>query len=219
MFKGYDMITLCAVLFLSYLAGSIPTAILAGKLILKDDIRNHGSGNAGATNVFRVMGWKPALVVVLIDIGKGLIATLWISTLRFDDPVVSPVTLQLLAGFAAIAGHIWTLFAQFKGGKGVGTAFGVLLGLAPIPSLIAFIFWLFLVLTTRFVSVGSISAGIVFPLTLFIQRRFFKPDIHFSILIFGFVLGILIVVTHRANIGRLLRGEENRFGSSKKEIS
>lgn len=213
------MITLCAVLFLSYLAGSIPTAILAGKLILKDDIRNHGSGNAGATNVFRVMGWKPALVVVLIDIGKGLIATLWISTLRFDDPVVSPVTLQLLAGFAAIAGHIWTLFAQFKGGKGVGTAFGVLLGLAPIPSLIAFIFWLFLVLTTRFVSVGSISAGIVFPLTLFIQRRFFKPDIHFSILIFGFVLGILIVVTHRANIGRLLRGEENRFGSSKKEIS
>ena len=213
------MITLCAVLFLSYLAGSIPTAILAGKLILKDDIRNHGSGNAGATNVFRVMGWKPALVVVLIDIGKGLIATLWISILRFDDPVVSPVTLQLLAGFAAIAGHIWTLFAQFKGGKGVGTAFGVLLGLAPIPSLIAFIFWLFLVLTTRFVSVGSISAGIVFPLTLFIQRRFFKPDIHFSILIFGFVLGILIVVTHRANIGRLLRGEENRFGSSKKEIS
>lgn len=213
------MITVFVVIILSYLAGSIPTAIIASKLVLKDDIRNHGSGNAGATNVFRVMGWKPALIVVLIDIGKGLLATIWIATLQFDEPMLVPTMLQLLAGFAAIAGHIWTIFAQFKGGKGVGTAFGVLLGLAPIPSLIAFAAWLALVLTTRYVSVGSISAGIIFPLTLFLQRQFFKPDIHIGILIFGLLLGVLIVVTHRANIGRLMRGEENRFGSSKKENS
>jgi len=211
------MISWLVVLVLSYLAGSFPTAILASKLILKDDIRNHGSENAGATNVFRVMGWKVALVVVLIDVGKGILATLLISRIVLDAPLLSPPMMQMCAGFASIIGHIWTAFAGFRGGKGVGTAFGVLVSLAPIPSLIALGIWLILVFTTKIVSVGSISAGIVFPTALILQRHWFKPDIHTGLVVMGLILGVLIVVTHRSNIQRLLKGEENKFGSSKRK--
>ncbi|NQT26337.1 glycerol-3-phosphate 1-O-acyltransferase PlsY [candidate division KSB1 bacterium] len=211
------MISLLVILILSYLAGAFPTAILAGRLILKDDIRNHGSGNAGATNVFRVMGWEAALVVVLIDIGKGVLATLLISSLVIDTPLLSPPMMKMCAGFAAIIGHIWTVFAGFRGGKGVGTAFGVLVSLAPIPSLIALAVWLILVFTTKIVSVGSISAGISLPVSLILQRQFFKPELHIGLIIMGLILGLLIVVTHRPNIQRLIKGEENKFGSSKKK--
>lgn len=209
------MLNLLFILILSYLAGSIPTAIMASRLVLKDDIRNHGSKNAGATNVFRVMGWKPALVVVFIDIGKGVAAVLLVTTL--GPTPLSPMLVKILAGLAAIIGHIFTVFAGFKGGKGVGTAFGVLLSLAPAASLIAFGVWLGLVFLTKMVSVGSLAAGVTFPLTLFVQRRFFAPGPETELLYFGLVLGALIVVTHRANIKRLLRGEEHRFGSGKKE--
>ncbi|HDQ45139.1 MAG TPA: glycerol-3-phosphate 1-O-acyltransferase [bacterium] len=209
------MISLFVVLLLGYLAGSIPTAIIASRIVMKDDIRNHGSRNAGATNVFRVMGWKPALIVVLIDIGKGVLATLVFARIAVDAPVLSPFILQLLAGCAAIAGHIWTVFAQFRGGKGVGTAFGVLVGLAPAASLITLGVWLILVFATRIVSVGSIAAGLVFPLVLLIQKTVLKSPVPDGLLIMGITLGFLIGVTHRANIRRLLRGEEHRFGSSR----
>lgn len=211
------MLNLIVILVLSYLAGSIPTAIMASRLVLKDDIRNHGSKNAGATNVFRVMGWKPALIVVLIDIGKGVAAVLLITQLGATP--LSPVLLKIVAGLAAIIGHIFTVFAGFRGGKGVGTAFGVLLSLAPTASLITFAVWLVLVLITRIVSVGSVAAGIVFPVTLFVQRSLAKPGPATELLCFGVVLGLLILLTHRANIGRLMRGEENRFGSKKKSSS
>lgn len=207
------MVSLIIIILLSYLAGSLPTAIIAGRIILKDDIRNHGSRNAGATNVFRVMGWKPALAVVLIDIGKGVAAVLLFPALfgsGFD-----PMLVKIIAGFAAIAGHIWTVFAGFKGGKGVGTAFGVLVSLAPAASLITFTVWLLLVLITRIVSVGSLAAGIVFPLTLVLQKRFVTPDLPGLLIWLGLLLGALIFVTHRGNIRRLLRGEENRFGKKK----
>jgi glycerol-3-phosphate acyltransferase PlsY len=205
------MLSLFIVLLLSYLAGSIPTAIIASRIILKDDIRNHGSKNAGATNVFRVMGWKPALVVVLIDMGKGVLATLLFTRIALDAPILSHFTLQLLAGCAAIIGHIWTIFAQFRGGKGVGTAFGVLVGLAALAV------WLILVFATRIVSISSITAGLAFPTVLLVQKFVLKFPVPIGLLIMGIALGLLIVVTHRANIRRLLRGEEHRFGSSKKE--
>jgi len=211
------MLNLIAILVLSYLAGSIPTAIMASRLVLKDDIRHHGSKNAGATNVFRVMGWKPALVVVLIDIGKGVAAVLLVTQLGATP--LSPVLLKIVAGLAAIIGHIFTVFAGFRGGKGVGTAFGVLISLAPTASLITFAVWLALVLVTRIVSVGSVAAGIVFPVTLFVQHSFSDAGPATELLCFGVVLGLLILLTHRSNIGRLLRGEENRFGSKKKSSS
>lgn len=209
------MLSVAAVIILSYLAGSIPTAIITGRIVLKDDIRNHGSRNAGATNVFRVMGWKPALVVVLIDIGKGVAAVLLVPALVGGG--LDPIILKIIAGVAAIAGHIWTVFAGFKGGKGVGTAFGVLVSLAPAASLITFAVWLLLVLLTRIVSVGSLAAGVVFPLTLVLQKRFVTPELSPLLIYLGLFLGILIFITHRSNITRLLRGEENRFGGKKEK--
>jgi glycerol-3-phosphate acyltransferase PlsY len=152
------MLSILLIVVLGYLAGSIPTAIIAGRIVMKDDIRNHGSKNAGATNVFRVMGWKPALAVVLIDVGKGVLATLLISRLRIDPVSLDPLLVQVIAGSASIIGHVWTVFAGFKGGKGVGTAFGVFLGIAPVPVLITLGVWLAVVFYTRIVSVSSLAA-------------------------------------------------------------
>ncbi len=210
------MLSLPIILILSYLTGSFPTAILLGKLIMKEDIRNHGSGNAGATNVFRVMGWKAALIVVLIDIGKGIVAVLLIPKLIWQPVPFDGVTVQMLTGCAAIAGHIWTVFAGFRGGKGVGTAFGVLVALIPLSTLAVGIVWLVLVLITRIVSVGSLVAGIFFPIAVLLERIYFNPNISPSLLVMAFLVALLIVITHRSNIKRLLRGEENRFGSKKK---
>ena len=201
------MLSLFVIIFLSYLAGSIPTAIIVSKIVMKDDIRNHGSGNAGATNVFRVMGWKPALFVVLVDVGKGVAAVLLIARLALDNPNMSFILVQIFAGMAAIIGHIWTVFAGFRGGKGMGTAFGVLVSLAPWPTLIALVVWLILVFSTRIVSVGSLSAGVVFPVALFLQKRFFDPDVPTPLLVLGVCLGVLVFITHRSNIRRLLKGE------------
>jgi acyl phosphate:glycerol-3-phosphate acyltransferase len=207
------VLSLLTILVLSYLAGSVPTAIIASRIVMKDDIRNHGSRNAGATNVFRVMGWKPALAVVLIDVGKGVLATLLVSKLRVDGLAMDPLLVRLLAGSAAIVGHVWTVFAGFKGGKGVGTAFGVFLGLAPLPVLIALAVWLGLVFSTRIVSASSIAAAITLAAALWIQRRFFNPEIPGFLVWITIGLAGLIVFTHRSNIGRLLRGQEHRFGS------
>jgi glycerol-3-phosphate acyltransferase PlsY len=206
------MLSLLIIIVFSYLIGSFPTAILVSQIVMKDDIRNHGSGNAGATNVFRVMGWKPALFVVLVDVGKGIIAVLFISKIGGNTLSLDHILVQILAGLSAIVGHIWTVFAGFRGGKGVGTAFGVLLVLAPWASLCTLVVWLLLVFSTRIVSIGSISAGIVFPGILFLQRYVLDTAIPDALLILGIVLGILVVITHRSNIGRLIRGEENRFG-------
>jgi glycerol-3-phosphate acyltransferase PlsY len=199
------------VLILGYLIGSIPTAVIAGRLVIHDDIRNHGSKNAGATNVFRVLGWKPALVVLLIDIGKGILAV-WMAGL-WAGGGMDPIWFRLTAGIAAILGHVWTIFAGFRGGKGVGTAFGVLIALAPIPAFISFVVWLVLVVSTRYVSVGSLAAALVFPLVITGQRIFFKTSTPDALVVMAWIIGLLIVVTHRTNIKRLLHGEENRFGS------
>jgi glycerol-3-phosphate acyltransferase PlsY len=207
------MISIITIFILSYLIGSFPTAVLTSRVLMKDDIRNHGSGNAGATNVFRVMGWKPALFVVLVDIGKGLLAVLVISTIRIDPIPIDYSFIQILSGVAAIIGHIWTLFAGFRGGKGVGTAFGVLLALMPVPSLIAFGVWIGLVLITRIVSVGSISSALVLPVVIIIQKQFYQPDISICFVFIALLTALLILFTHRSNIMRLLRGEEHRFGS------
>jgi glycerol-3-phosphate acyltransferase PlsY len=211
------MFLFAIVLILSYIAGSIPTAIIVSRIVMKDDIRNHGSKNAGATNVFRVMGWKPALFVTLVDVGKGTLSVLVIAGIGKGQIPLDPSLVQILAGVAAIIGHIWTVFAGFRGGKGMGTAFGVLVALAPVASLAALGVWLILVFSTRIVSVGSLAAGIVFPAVQFIQRTCFHVPIHNALLIVGVLLLILVFITHRSNIRRLLKGEENRFGSKKQQ--
>lgn len=202
------MINLVLILFLSYLIGSIPTAILASRILIKDDIRKYGSHNAGATNVFRVLGWKPALVVFLIDMGKGALATLGIAKLRIEPMVIHPTLISLLAGCAAIVGHVWTIFAGFKGGKGVGTAFGVCLGLLPLPTLFAFGTWLLFMLFTRIVSLSSIISAVIFPIGVGVQKFGLHQDTPNFLFGMSICLAVFIVFTHRSNLKRLLRGQE-----------
>ena len=206
------MLTLFAIIVVSYLLGSIPTSILACRVLKGIDIREFGSKNAGATNVYRVMGWGPALFVALVDGAKGAVAVLFVSRIAIGQAVLDPGQMQIAAGMSAVVGHIWSLFAGFKGGRGVMTAAGVWLALAPIPILIAMGVWCLLTFSTGYVSLGSISAAAALPLALFVGRFGLQADISNSLLAFGCVVGGLLVLRHRANIGRLIRGEENRFG-------
>ena len=201
------------IVFVSYLAGSFPTAIITGKLLKGIDIRDYGSGNAGGTNVFRVLGKTAGIFVMAFDILKGAIATYFVSQIAFVDLGVAPVYLQIIAGLAAIAGHIWTIFAGFKGGKGVGTAAGMLLILYPVAIFICFVLFLMIVLTTKYVSLGSISAAVSLPVILFILHNYFGKPVEPVLMGLAIFIAVLIVYTHRSNIQRLLNGNENKIGS------
>ena len=210
------MIDAIIILVISYIIGSIPTAIIAGKWLKKIDIRKHGSGNAGATNVFRTLGWKAGITVLLIDMFKGFIPVYWIAGLFHQNPDTL-IYLQLLAGICAILGHIWTIFAGFKGGKGVGTSAGVFLGLAPLALSLAVLVFVIIVWLTRYVSLGSILAALTLLIILLLQKfvlNMFVPDI---LLYVCTVIVILIWVAHKENIKRLLKGDENKlkFGTDK----
>ena len=200
---------LAAALVLSYLLGSFPTSIVVGKLFFGRDIRSVGSGNAGGTNTFRVFGWKAGIIVVLADLGKGVTAALLVSRLALGGPL-SPDAARLAAGTAATIGHVWTVFAGFRGGKGVATAAGALAAVAPLPFLAALAAFALGILSTGIVSVGSLAAAVVFPLAALALRLFGLP-VSDVLLGFAFLLAPLIFWTHRKNIVRLVRKEENRF--------
>ncbi len=202
------------ILVLAYLIGSFPTSIIVGKLLRGIDIREHGSGNAGGTNVFRVLGWKPGLFVTLTDVLKGFIAAYWLPQWIAPADAHMPL-LQLGAGVAAVLGHIWTIFAGFRGGKGVGTAAGMLLALFPQAVLYCAVIFGVVLLVTRYVSLSSISAAIMFPVVLTIFRYGLQREVPLPLYLFGFLVAVLIVYTHRTNIGRLLKGTENRIGRPK----
>lgn len=211
------MIEALAIFIISYLFGSFPTAILAGKWLRKIDIREHGSGNAGATNVFRILGWKAGVIVLLIDMLKGFVPVFWIAT-ALAPPETTLIYYQILAAISAIAGHVWTVFAGFKGGKGVGTSAGVFLGLAPIPLLIALLFFVIIVALTRFVSLGSMSAALIFFIVLALQKFYFNMEIHNILLYLAVIVVALILYAHRSNIGRLLNGTESKISFSKNKL-
>lgn len=200
---------LAAAILASYLAGSFPTSILVGKLCFGRDIREEGSGNAGGTNAFRVFGWKAGLAVVAVDLGKGLAAALLLSRLGEDSGLPREL-LRLLAGSAAVAGHVWTLFAGFRGGKGVATAAGALAATAPWPFAFAALAFALVLGLGGIVSLASLAAALAFPLSLLALALAGRPS---SPLLLGFscLLAILVFYTHRANIGRLRRGEEQGF--------
>ena len=200
---------------ISYLAGSIPTAIIYGKLTRGIDIRQHGSGNAGATNVFRVLGWKAGVLVLLIDMAKGLVATLWIYKIGTGSFIGDPELLKILAGLSAVFGHIWTVFAGFKGGKGVGTGAGMIIGLVPGAVLVAVVVFVLVVAITRWVSLGSILASLTIPIFLIIKRFVLTLPVSNTLLIFGLLIPALIIFTHRSNIKRLLNGTENKLAFKK----
>ncbi len=200
-------------LFASYITGSTPTSIIAGKVIKGIDIREHGSGNAGSTNVFRVLGWKPALIVVIIDVFKGwLPAAVYATSFFQGQPIQDTGVVQILCGFAAVLGHTYTIFAGFKGGKGVGTLGGMLLALFLIAVPLCLVVFAIVLILTGYVSVSSMIASIALPVFLFILPPLgLAETAPFSLLIFSLLIPWFIIFTHRSNIARLRSGEENRF--------
>ena len=201
-----SVMILVSVVCLAYLMGSIPTGLIAGRL-KGVDVRKHGSGNVGATNVARVVGKLPGLLVLLVDAAKG-----WVPVALLAPKVVelgSPLpvdSLRILLGVAAVAGHIWNPFLQFQGGKGVATATGVLIGLDGRVALGTFIVWMAAVGWTRYVSVASISAALVAP---FLMLLFGAP----AAWILGCIgVSLAILWRHRPNMLRLLQREEHRIG-------
>ena len=192
-------------LVLSYLSGSIPFAAMAGKL-RGVDLRKHGSGNLGATNVFRVLGWKIGIAVFLLDALKGALPVFLLA-----PRIVSardPVLWAIACGIAAIAGHVRPLFLGLrKGGKGVATAAGVFFALAPIPMAVTFAVFVGVVLGTGYVSLGSLISAVVLPVLLLVTLGPRAPLFAVST-----VIALFVFWTHRTNIARLRRGEEHRFG-------
>lgn len=200
---------------IAYLSGSIPSAVWIGKLFHNIDVREHGSGNAGTTNTIRVLGWITGIPVLLIDILKGWFASMLPVFLNLAVHGSALLTnLQMITGIVAIIGHIFPVFAGFRGGKGVATVFGVFLALQPLLTLCSIGVFLVILFITGIVSVSSMIAGISFPVFLFMF--FDTPSVLFRI--FAVLVGIALIVTHRKNIGRLLRGEEPKlikFGKKK----
>jgi len=190
-------------LIASYLLGAVPTSYLAGRLFRGIDLREHGSRNLGATNLYRVLGWRYAVPVGLLDAAKGLVPVL-----VFAPRVSSSELFALICGLAAVVGHVFSVFVGFKGGKGVATAAGVMLGLTPAALGVAVLVWAALVYLTGYVSVGSIAAAAIFPLAVFVLEPPDQP----AMLWLDIAVAAAIVWLHRANIQRLLKGTENRFG-------
>jgi len=202
--------------FAAYLLGSIPSAVWIGKSFYNIDVREHGSGNAGATNTFRVLGKKPGTIVLLMDILKGYLACTLVYLFAsvytdFDWNAYRIVNIQLMLGASAVIGHLLPIFAGFKGGKGIATLAGMIIALNPLAAACAIGIFLIVLLTTRFVSVGSMIGGVSIPV-LFVSvfgksmPEFRQP----SVIIFTIAIAVLVVITHRKNINRLIHGNENK---------
>jgi len=203
-----NILLVALTLLLSYLLGSVATAVWAGKIFHGIDVREHGSGNAGATNVIRVLGWKTGIPVLIIDVLKGCLAAMLPAIFNLADPHSALLTnLQILAGMSAILGHIFPVFAGFRGGKGVATIFGTLLAINPLLTISCFGVFLLIFLITGYVSVSSMSAGIAFPIFLF--SFFNTPSVFFKV--FSILVAIALILTHKKNISRLLKGEETKL--------
>jgi acyl phosphate:glycerol-3-phosphate acyltransferase len=199
------MIHPAALVFASYLIGSIPAAYLAGKLTRGIDLREHGSGNLGATNVYRVLGARTAIIVFLADVLKGAIPVLLFPGMT---AAVRPDLWAVAYALAAIAGHVRSVFLLWRGGgKGVATAAGAFMSLAPLPSLVALAIFVIVLLAWGYVSLGSLSAATVLPIVIALREGVHSPLFAVSAVVAAFVFW-----THRGNIGRLRRGEEPRFG-------
>ncbi len=214
MFEQQSMYLLGFLIFFgAYLIGSVPTAIIAGKWIRGIDIRDHGSGNAGATNAMRVLGPKIGLSVLFIDALKGIAAVSL--ALFIKDAFVSEVVFvifQLALGAAAIIGHVLPILASFKGGKGVATLVGIIIIIFSEVFLICLGIFLLVFLTSKYVSLASLTAGVSLPVVaVLVQDEILMPKLFFAV-----AVALFVPITHRNNIRRLLRGEENRIIFKKK---
>ncbi len=195
---------------LAYLLGSIPTAVWIGKTWYGVDVREHGSKNAGATNTFRVLGKKPGILVLLVDIVKGILAVVLPVLIwnQVDDGVgiMTSDRLQIIAAVSAVVGHIFPVFAGFKGGKGVATSLGIIIGILPLSAAICLGVFIIVFITSKYVSLGAICGAICFPFSVLILQPQREEMFYFSI-----VLSIAVIWAHKKNIRRLLKGEENKM--------
>ena len=208
-----ELFYLIILIIISYLIGSTPTSIIVGRITKGIDIREHGSGNAGGTNVFRVLGWKPALFVVVIDVFKGwLPAAIFAPAFYYAQIIPDLGVVQILCGFSAVLGHTYTIFARFKGGKGVGTLGGMLIALFPTAFPFCLAIAIITIILTGYVSLASILASVSLPIFLFILPPSFGVNpAPLSLMVFSLLIPWFITFTHRSNIQRLRSGEENRF--------
>ena len=185
-----NILNTCIVYILAYMLGSIPAAVWIGKWVHNIDVRQHGSGNAGTSNVIRVLGWKTGIPVLIIDILKGWLATMLPVFFNLAEPNGALITnLQIISGITAIIGHIFPVLAGFRGGKGVATVFGVLLALQPLLTIFCFVVFLLVLLITGIVSVSSMSAGVAFPVFLF--SIFDTPSLVFKI--FSILVAVALI--------------------------
>jgi glycerol-3-phosphate acyltransferase PlsY len=201
-------------LVLAYLLGSIPTAVWVSKYYFNIDIRNFGSGNAGATNTFRILGKKAGTIVFIVDLIKGFIAVdlaYFISSYQHSNMALT--NFQVGLGICAVIGHIFPIWADFKGGKGIATLFGMVLAIQPLVAGILTLVFIVILLTTRYVSLSSIIASIVFPvLILFIFK---EPEVMYRV--FAIAVACMVVLTHHKNINRLMAGNESKVPLFKKK--
>lgn len=214
------MLSLIFLILLSYLTGAIPFAYIIGKIFKGIDIRKFGSGNLGSTNAFRVLGIGYGILVQLLDIGKGLFVVLVLSNIMYDHLPFSNVTpfeditlVKIIAGVSAVIGHTYSIFVGFKGGKGINTALGMLISLSPVEISVSAGFFVLILLSSGYVSLGSIVASFVFPMTMFIRENIFNVEIYGykTLIFFSIAVSVFLIYNHRDNIWRLLRGNENRF--------
>ncbi len=194
-------------ILLAYLLGSIPTSVWVSKRFFNIDIRDYGSGNAGATNVYRVLGSRWGTFVMIMDMLKGVLAVqlAWLLP-EYIDAEIQFQNLQTGLGMAAVLGHIFPIWAEFKGGKGVATVFGMVLGISPITAVSCAGIFLLVLYLTRFVSLSSILASIAFPIFILVVFNVENPLYR----VFAIAVALMVVLTHQKNIGRLIRGEETK---------
>lgn len=210
------MLKIIIAIAVSYIIGSLPTAYILGKVLKGIDIRKHGSGNVGATNALRVLGTGPGLVVLLIDLFKGFVPTVFIADyLIAGKSILAPDTLRLLLGASSICGHNWTIFLDFNGGKGVATTLGMLLGLSLRVKGIGLIFclvlaiWLMIFLISRMVSAASIISGLSLPVFMLIFKQ------QSVLVVFSLLLAVFLILRHKSNLKRILSGTEPRLSFKK----
>ena len=202
---------------LAYFIGSIPTAVWFGKLIHGVDVREHGSGNPGATNTFRVLGKRAGTIVMLVDIAKGLLAT-FLATLLLRMGIIPEdklIITKLVFGMIAVFGHIFPVFIRFKGGKGVATLLGMMIGIQPVVALFSALIFLVILLTTKYVSLSSMFGALSFPLMLIFIPKFKTGEP--ILVMFGFFLALVVIWSHHKNVKRLIQGEENKTHLIKKK--
>ncbi|MCP4649860.1 MAG: glycerol-3-phosphate 1-O-acyltransferase PlsY [PVC group bacterium] len=203
------MIKLLTGIIFSYLCGAIPAAYIAAKFLKGVDIREYGSGNVGATNALRTLGKLPGILVLLFDILKGVFAVTILSRIFMPESGFSIELVKAVLGVSVVSGHVFNVFLRMKGGKGVATSAGVLLGLAPTSILMGAIIFFITVGVTRYVSLGSILSSIGIPFYMFLSGE------HYSYVIASALLCILIVAKHKSNIKRLITRSERKVFNKK----